>query len=94
MALQWQRELVANSQLTKARIAVREGLSRARLTQIMNLLQLPESIQQVLRNPPPPLNISAFSERRLRVLLAHRDKVRRLHDWRQWLNELGHSAVN
>ena len=53
-ALRWQQEIAANPQLTKARNAVREGLSRSRLTQIMNLLQLPASIQQVLRNPPPP----------------------------------------
>jgi ParB-like chromosome segregation protein Spo0J len=85
LALRWQQEIAANPQLTKDRIAVREGLSRARLTQIINLLELSESIQQVLRNPPPPLKNSAFSERRLRVLLAHSDTVRRLHDWRQWL---------
>ncbi len=80
LALQWQREMVANSQLTKARIAVREGLSRARVTQIMNLLKLPESIKQQLQNPPPSQNIYGFNERRLRVLLAQDDNGRRLHD--------------
>lgn len=93
-ALRWQGELAANFQLTKARIAAREGLSRARVTQIMNLLLLPELIQQQLKSPPPPLKIDLFHERRLRVLLAQNDKVRQLHDWQQWLAELRQLAEN
>jgi ParB-like chromosome segregation protein Spo0J len=87
-ALRWQRELATDSQLTKSGIAKREGLSRARVTQIMNLLLLPELIQQELQNPPPPLKIDLFHEHRLRVLLAQNDKVRQLHDWQQWIEEL------
>lgn len=87
-ALRWQRELATDSQLTKSGIAKREGLSRARVTQIMNLLLLPEVIQQELQNPPPPLKIDLFHEHRLRVLLGQNDKVRQLHDWQQWIEEL------
>ena len=57
LALRWQREIMADPQTTKARIAAREGLSRARVTQIMNLLQLPELIRRQLQDPP--LNIHA-----------------------------------
>jgi len=69
------------ARVTKARIAAREGLFRARVTQIMNSLQLPKTIQQELQNPPPPLGIYLFHERRLRVLLAQRDAVQRLCVW-------------
>lgn len=41
LALNWEKELAADNSLTKARIAAREGISRARVTQIMNLLELP-----------------------------------------------------
>ena len=73
---------------------MREGLSRARVTQIMNLLQLPQVIQRQLQDPPPPLNIHDFSERHLRVLLAQSDNLRRLRDWQQWIKELRNSVNN
>jgi hypothetical protein len=94
LALRWQQELTGNSQLTKACIAKREGLSRARVTQVMNLLQLPETIQEQLQNPPPPLNLYAFNERRLRKLLGQNDPVLQLHDWQRLLDELRHCAEN
>ena len=37
--LAWQKALKANSSLTKAKIARENGISRARVTQIMNLLK-------------------------------------------------------
>lgn len=80
LALRRQLEISSDSQITKACIAACEGLSRARFTQIMNLLQLPEQIQRQLQNPPPPLTIRAFSERRLRVLLTQADSDRQLYD--------------
>ena len=88
LALRWQREIMADPQITKARIATREGLSRARVTQIMNLLQLPELIRRQLQDPPPPLNIHAFSERRLRAIIAKNDEKSRMQDWQHWVREL------
>jgi hypothetical protein len=38
-ALEWQRQLESGEVLTRAAIARREGLSRARVTQIMNVLR-------------------------------------------------------
>ena len=40
----WLQE-IESSQITKAKIAARKGISRARVTQVMNLLELPEAIQ-------------------------------------------------
>jgi hypothetical protein len=57
LALNWNDELAQDKKLTKVKIAAREGLSRARVTQIMNLLDLPANIQNELRHPPEPLNI-------------------------------------
>ena len=59
------------ARLTKARIAVRVGISRARVTQVMNLLQLPAEIQAGLLRPPALLEIHSFSERSLRVLVSY-----------------------
>lgn len=51
----------------KAEIARREGVSRARITQIMNLLNLPEQILNSLVNQEPKTP-SAISERDLRCV--------------------------
>lgn len=48
--------------------------------------------QRELQNPPPPLTIQAFSERRLRMLLAQSDNAGRLRDWQIWGDELRSSA--
>jgi hypothetical protein len=91
LALNWETELAADNSLTKARIAAREGISRARVTQIMNLLELPESIQIELRHPPKPFSIELFSERRLRLILSHRTSELQIRGWRAWLSELMNS---
>lgn len=92
LALNWLKELAADQTLTKARIAGREGLSRARVTQIMNLLELPEQIQSELRRPPGHLNIQAFSERRLRMILSFPATELQLEAWTEWLRELQNEA--
>jgi hypothetical protein len=88
LALGWKKELAEKSALTKARIAAREGLSRARVTQIMNLLALPDSMQSTLVNPPEPLNIYDFSERRLRLILTEKTPERQVQRWDALVNEL------
>ena len=76
----WRQEMERDSGIARAKIAAREGLSRARVTQVMNLLELPEEIQEDLLNPPAPLEIFSFSERCLRQLLTcgdHKYQLRR-----------------
>jgi len=90
LALRWRDQLAGNPRLTQAGIAAREGLSRARVTQIMNLLRLPETIQSLLQNLSPPLNIHSFSERQLRRLLTIGDSVHQLLAWQDLLQKLGH----
>jgi hypothetical protein len=81
-----------DTKLNKARIAAREGISRARVTQVMNLLQLPAEIQASLLRPPAPLEIHSFSERRLRVLLSCGEEETQTSRWRQLVQELKVSA--
>lgn len=47
-AYEFQRLLDSGEVNTRAEIARRHGISRARVTQIMNLLRLPESVQEYL----------------------------------------------
>ena len=43
-ALDWQK-LIEQESISRAEISRREGLSRARVTQLMSLLKLPEKVQ-------------------------------------------------
>lgn len=74
--------------LNLATIAAREGLSRARVTQIMNLLALPDQLQQLLRCHAPNVELRAFSERRLRELLSRKGHDVQVEEWQQWLSRL------
>jgi ParB-like chromosome segregation protein Spo0J len=47
MALGWRKQIEQES-ISRAEISRREGLSRARVTQLMSLLKLPEKVQQGL----------------------------------------------
>ena len=47
-------------------IAKTEGLTRARVTQIMNLLKLPTEVKEFLTGLQDPGEIRRYSERRLR----------------------------
>jgi hypothetical protein len=69
MALEWQRELDAGEVETQAEIARREGIARARVTQIMALLRLAPEIQEHVPNVPDAVNRPAISERALRPIV-------------------------
>ena len=83
----WHQEMGRDPRLTKAKIAAREGLSRARVTQVMNLLALPREIQNELQHPPIPLEIHSFRERSLRRILACGDPQSQLRRWQELVRE-------
>ena len=89
VARNWRQEMENDPTLNQAKIAGREGISRARVTQITNLLKLPAEIQNVLLCPPPPLEIHRIPERRLRSLVRCRDVATQVRYWRELLQELG-----
>jgi hypothetical protein len=86
-ACRWRQEMEWDSRITKAKIAAREGLSRARVTQLMNLLDLPTEVQEDLQNPPAALGISCFSERRLRQIVACGNRELQLRRWQELVQE-------
>lgn len=88
LALQWRQEIESGTIASRAEIATREGISRARVTQIMNLLRLPREVRDQLESPPAPLEIHAFSERRLRTLLRQPCSGIQVEQWRQWVQGL------
>ena len=94
LAKSWRQQMDNDARLTKARIAAREGLSRARVTQVMNLLRLPPEIQDGLLRPPSPLEIHSFSERSLRVLVSCGNEETQMSRWRQLVQELKDSGGN
>jgi hypothetical protein len=66
-AKQFQQQLETGS-VNKAELARRHGMSRARVTQIMNLLKLPWKIRTELVQMPPDEQ-EYFSERKLREIV-------------------------
>jgi ParB-like chromosome segregation protein Spo0J len=92
LAQSWRQELDHDTRLTKASIAAREGISRARVTQVMNLLLLPAEIQADLLRPPAPLEMRSFSERSLRVLVSCGDEETQMSRWRKMVLEIKSSA--
>ncbi len=87
LALRWRQELMADHYLSKAGIAAREQISRARVTQIMNLPQLPAEIQGELNNLTAPLELNAIAERRLREILACSDRQLQLSSWKNMIHQ-------
>jgi hypothetical protein len=94
LAQSWRQQMKHDAKLDKARIAAREGISRARVTQAMNLLQLPAEIQAGLLRPPAPPDIHSFSERRLRALVSCGVEETQTARRRELVQELKVSAGN
>lgn len=64
----WRRQLDAGEVSTQAEIARREGITRARVTQVMGLLRLVPEIQQHVLSLPDMARGSAITERALRPI--------------------------
>jgi len=77
-AIEWRRQLDAGKVPNQAAIAHREGITRARVTQIMMLLRLAPEIQERLLALPPTAERSAVSEHLLRPLARLADAHRQL----------------
>lgn len=73
MAIEWQRQLDAGEVETRAEIARREGVTRARVTQVMALLRLAPEIQEHILALSPLAERPRITERRLRPLTSLSD---------------------
>ena len=67
-ALEWQALLESGEVRNQAEIARREGITRARVTQIMGLLDLAPEIQQHILSMPDAVRRPAITERALRPI--------------------------
>ena len=65
-AIEWKRMLDTRSVKSYSEIAEKEGFTRARVTQIMNLMKLPPDWKTFLAGLDDPKDIRKYSERRLR----------------------------
>jgi hypothetical protein len=63
---------------TRAGLARKLGISKARLTQIMNLLKLAPEIREYLKNLNDPSTLNYFNEKRLRPIASIKDKQKQL----------------
>ena len=87
LALKWHGQLENNPVLTRAQLAAKQGVSRARVTQIMSLLVLPSDVQYYLSALSDPKEIRFFSERRLRRLLCLQDLSDQRKLWEETISE-------
>ena len=83
MALEWQAMLARDKALTKAEIARKTDVSRARVTQIMNLLDLPKGILAHVSSLTTSDDIRLFSERNLRSILVMNGTAAKLTAFQQ-----------
>jgi hypothetical protein len=73
---------------SQADVARELGITRARVSQIMGLLKLPEEIQRVLLGLEDQQAIRFFSERRLRPLLMMPDPDKQVREFNRMLEEM------
>ena len=88
-ALAWRQELDSGTVATQADIARREGITRARVTQVLMLLRLAPEIQDRILDMAKKTGPSRISERRLRPI-AH------IRDWENQLTAFNaiHNAIH
>ena len=67
-AMEWQALLEAGDGSNQAAIARREGITRARVTQVMGMLHLAPEIQQHILSMPDAVRRPAITERTLRPI--------------------------
>jgi hypothetical protein len=65
-AIEWRRQLDAGEVQTQADIARQEGITRARVTQIMGMLRLAPEVQEKILSMPDMAHRSPVTERMLR----------------------------
>ena len=67
-AIEWQALLESGEAFNQAAIARQEGITRARVTQVMGLLRLAPEIQQYVLSLPDMVRRPAITERALRPI--------------------------
>ena len=76
MAIEWRRQIDAGEVQNNAEIARREGITRARVTQVMSLLRLAPEFQEQILTMSDIIRRSAVTERRLRPIINGTEAAR------------------
>ncbi len=91
-AIEWQALLASGEAPNQADIARREGITRARVTQVMGLLRLAPEIQQQVLSLPDMIRRPAITERALRPIAQLPQTGDQLHAFQQLLTSSGAAA--
>jgi len=80
LAKEWKEAIESGEYKSRADLARGKGISRARVTQILNLLKLDSEVQETVVRLGDPLKSSGVTERRLRgmVGLSSKEQMGRL----------------
>lgn len=81
-AIEWQALLESGKIVNQADIARREGITRARVTQVMGMLRLAPEIQEHIQSMPETHRRPPVTERKLRpisTITGYRDQLREFH---------------
>ena len=79
-AIEWRRQIDAREVRNQADIARREGITRARVTQVIGMLRLGPEIQNYLLSIPDTVQRPAITERALRSIEAIADHAGQLRE--------------
>lgn len=82
-AIEWQRQIDAGEVQNKTVIARREGITRARVTQVMGLLRLAPEIQEKILTMPGTLHRRSVTERMLRPIGVITDHLEQLREFQK-----------
>jgi len=82
-AQEWRRLLDSGEVSTQAAIARREGITRARVTQVMSLLRLAPDIQEHVLSLPDMVRRLAITERALRPIAQMKNRRAQLQAFEQ-----------
>ena len=85
-AIEWQALLESGEVRDQAAIASQEGITRARVTQVMRMLRLAPEIQQHILSMPETPNRPKVTERALRPIAQIPVPTDQCHAFRQLLN--------
>jgi hypothetical protein len=83
-AERYQNTLLGNNRVnTQAALARKLGISKARLTQIMNLLKLPPEIRSYIRKLDDQELLHFFNEKRLRPIASIQDEKIQIFEFKK-----------
>jgi hypothetical protein len=92
-AIEWQALLESGEVSNQAEIARQEGITRARVTQVMGLLRLAPEIQQHILSMPAMARRPAITERALRSIAQLQDPKDQTARFQQLAEQFGQSIT-